>query len=56
VRNRFKVINCSVQDLQTELNAASGDGWEIVEDVDYYFLSMAGRMATAVMARQEGEN
>ena len=56
MRNRFKVINCPVQDLQTELNAASDEGWEIVEDVDYYFLSMSGRMATAVMGRLEGEN
>jgi hypothetical protein len=56
MRNRFKVINCLVQDLQVELNAASDDGWEIVEDIDYYFLSMIGRMATAVMARLEGEN
>lgn len=56
MRNRYMVINCPVQDLETKLNSASEDGWEIVEDIDYYFLAMGGRAAVAVMARLEGEN
>lgn len=56
MRNRYKVIDCAVRDLQAELNAASDDGWEIVEGINYYYLSMLGRMATVVMARFEGEN
>jgi hypothetical protein len=56
MRNRYKVINMSVSGIEAALNDAAEGGWEIVEDIDYYFTSFGQRMATVVMARLEGEN